>query len=93
MTETFESIQKWGHDTFGVPTVRRNVGRAYEEFEELFVVDNDEDARIEAADVVITLLNMPGIIEAINSKMLINRARQWNVMGDGTGYHVKEQND
>jgi hypothetical protein len=46
------------------------------------------DIPTEAADVIIVLLRIPGIAEAIQRKMAINRARQWKLMGDGTGYHV-----
>jgi len=44
----------------------------------------------EAADVVIVLSAFPGLWEAVEAKMAINRGRSWNVRDDGTAYHVKE---
>lgn len=91
--ETFQSIQDWGHSTFGVPSLGRCVKRAYEEWVELeddVANGRDPEAVVEVADVIITLLNIPGVPEAIEGKMKINRARQWNTNGDGTGYHIKE---
>lgn len=49
----------------------------------------------EAADVVIVLYGVAGINgfdlhKAVDAKMRVNRARKWNLNGDGTGYHIKE---
>jgi hypothetical protein len=101
MTETFDTIRQWAHDTFGQATVHRTVERAGEEWNELMdeIYEpwgdtkpsdalNMDRVLNEAADVVITLCNLPGLAAAIDAKMAKNRARQWKVMGDGTGYHV-----
>jgi NTP pyrophosphatase (non-canonical NTP hydrolase) len=29
--------------------------------------------------------------KAIDTKMAVNRARKWRLLGDGTGYHIKEE--
>lgn len=99
--ETFESIRQWAHGTFGVASPIRTIERTDEEWQELLDECYDEYGEPksspdmdrlmnEAADVVITLCNLPGLQAAIDAKMAKNRARTWNVMGDGTGYHVKE---
>lgn len=92
-TKTFDTIRQWTHDTFGIATPTRTVFRACEEFDELMEaagLNNLDEMMNEAADVVITLCNPPGLGEAIDRKMAKNRARTWKVMGDGTGYHVNE---
>lgn len=48
----------------------------------------------EAADVQIVLFGVAGLnefdlSEAVHSKMIVNRNRQWKANGDGTGYHIK----
>lgn len=84
--ETFETIRQWANDTFGTATVDRTIERAREEFDEL--MEPDADKLEEAADVVITLCNLPGLAAAVERKMAKNRRRTWNVRGDGTGYHI-----
>lgn len=49
----------------------------------------------EAADLVIMLCSLGEIVgfdllEAINRKMVLNRARSWNISGDGFDHHHKE---
>lgn len=94
--ETFETIRQWAVSTFGPANMVRTVDRAGEEFDELlaetdrYFAGYPANVLEEAADVVITLCNLPGLQAAIDAKMAKNRARKWNVMGDGTGYHVKE---
>jgi hypothetical protein len=90
MIETADSIRQWAVDTFGEATPSRTVERAHEEFDELLLACTPQDTLAEAADVVITLCNLPGLAAEIDRKMGINRARVWNVKGDGTGYHVKQ---
>jgi hypothetical protein len=84
--ETFASIIEWGDKTFGPAEPSRIISRAGEEWREMIAAD--ADVPTEAADVIIVLLRMPGIAEAIQRKMAVNRARVWKLMGDGTGYHV-----
>lgn len=91
--ETFDTIRDWAVSTFGPAAIARTIDRANEEMTELLEAEGIRDeAEVleEAADVVITLANLPGLQAAVNAKMAKNRARQWKVMGDGTGYHVKE---
>lgn len=84
--ETFDTIRQWAEETFGPITAARTIERAGEEFEELRADPSDIS---EAADVVICLARMPGLAAEIDRKMRVNRERQWRLVGDGTGYHVK----
>lgn len=95
-----EAINDWQRTTFGPATPERAWGRFSEEFEEMVEAEcepaeHPEKIAEEAADVVITLVGWlnarcPGqdLATAIERKMAINRARQWDVR-DGVGYHVK----
>lgn len=85
--ETLETIIAWGDQTFGPCSQERAIERAGEEWTEM--EEDGADVPIEAADVIICLLRIPGILDAINRKMTINRGRTWDVRPDGTGYHVK----
>ncbi|CAO4164802.1 hypothetical protein [Methylorubrum extorquens] len=85
--ETFETIAKWCEDTFGPIEPARIVSRAAEEMEER----KADPTRVEeAADVAICLARYPGLRETIERKMGVNRKRRWRLMGDGTGYHIKD---
>jgi hypothetical protein len=88
MKETFETIPAWADETFGPCGLQRSLERAKEEWAEL--IEPGADIIMEAADVVICLLRLPGIALAIDRKMAINRKRKWAVKGDGTGYHIKK---
>jgi chromosome segregation ATPase len=85
--ETIETIAKWGEEAFGPISTERAIERAWEEWREM--IEPGADTAMEAADVVICLARIPGLAEAVQRKMAINRNRQWNLKGDGTGYHVK----
>lgn len=85
--ETFETIRQWGETTFGPITIARTFGRASEEFDELRDAPDDLG---EAADVVICLARYPGLWAEVERKMGVNRGRRWRLMGDGTGYHIKD---
>lgn len=94
MKETVQSVTTWADETFKGATIRRQIERAREEFIELEkALDAGDMAKvaIEAADVCICLYRTIGTINptAIDDKMAVNRARQWNVGPDGCGYHVK----
>ena len=92
MTETVETIAAWGNATFGPVTGLRAAVRANEEMSECikaYVAENASAGLIEAADVVICLCRIPGLWEAVEQKMAVNRSRTWNVGPDGCGYHVK----
>lgn len=84
--ETWASMAKWTAETFGPVSLERIATRANEEMQELLADPSDVT---EAADVCIVLSRYPGIEEAINRKMAVNRGRQWKLNGDGSGYHVK----
>jgi TPP-dependent indolepyruvate ferredoxin oxidoreductase alpha subunit len=94
-TETLPGIRQWACSTFGKATFSRVVERASEEMDELtetISLGCDELTVLEeAANVVITLASLPGLQAAINAKMVKNRASRWKVMGDGTGYHIKQE--
>lgn len=95
--ETQESVSAWSTATFG--RVTRPIilaRRAAEEMKELLAVFNNDwnwsGAAEEAADVVIVLYSFltsigANLQEEIDRKMAVNRAREWDVAGDGTGQH------
>ena len=92
MGETWESINQWCEDTFGPARPFRVVARANEEMAELIkeadTLEWSDQLAIEAADVVIVLARIPGLWDAVQRKMAINRAREWRLTGDGCGYHI-----
>lgn len=97
MRETSQTIREWGDATFGeVRDLAALVARARGEMDELEQAlrdgDNAEAGR-EAADVVILLHRLVGLLgmdlnEQVDAKMQVNRARKWKAAGDGTGGHV-----
>ena len=89
MSETIESVLKWADETFG-PCTSLDVARrrVKDEMLEFYSAIRNEHIIDEAADVWITLARIPGIQEAIDKKMAINRARPWISNGDGTGQHL-----
>lgn len=97
--ETQATIGAWQVATFGrLPNIGTGFNRADDEWQEFSDAVNACDIQAmgrEMADVVIVLSGMAeqlGIdLQAeINRKMAINRARKWQVNGDGTGRHIKE---
>lgn len=96
MAETWQSISDWCDETFGPASPLRMAARANEEMAELIdkasrAETYNEDVLIEAADVVICLARFPGIWDAVERKMAINRARTWRLTGEGTGYHIAQK--
>ena len=96
-TETSSTIREWGDATFGAPSdLTVLVARARLEMDELEQAIREGDmaeAGREAADVVILLHRLAGILglelnEQVDAKMAINRARKWKTTGDGTGSHI-----
>lgn len=96
-TETSKTIREWGDAIFGAPTdLTVLVKRARVEMDELEQALREGDhaeAGREAADVVILLHRLTGILglelsEQVDAKMAINRARKWKSSGDGTGGHI-----
>lgn len=94
-SETIASVTAWANETFGQATIWTQIQRAKKEFTELLAGNlSDTDAVAEeAADVCICLYRVIGTLdpEAINKKMAINRARKWNVDGQGCAQHVGEE--
>lgn len=97
--ETSESIQIWGDETFGpVTDLVALVARAELEMTELkeaLIAQDINEAGKEAADVVILLHRLMGVLgkdlmDEVDAKMAINRTRKWMSAGDGTGGHVKK---
>lgn len=92
-------ITKWSDETFGQPRSNLSIAvRANEEMAELLSClsrdDNDQHAREEVADVVITLCRLVcrlggSIVRDVDSKMEKNVLRKWTLRGDGCGDHVK----
>ena len=82
--------------------VRQRIGDIYvaaEELAELIsrLVADDADPRActEVADVQIVLAGIPAAHgqeqrDLVNAKMITNRARSWELTGDGHGQHVEE---
>lgn len=92
--ETIASVTTWANETFGPATIEVQIDRAWKEFRELLQLrglDTDKIAE-EAADVCICLFRVIGTLdpEAINKKMAKNRARKWQVDGQGCAQHVGE---
>lgn len=97
-TETQKSVATWAEQTFG-PAHDQTVlvRRAQVELEELLeATERGDKAEIgkEAADIAILLfrlmeLNGLDLNAEVTAKMAVNRARNWQPKGDGTGSHIK----
>jgi NTP pyrophosphatase (non-canonical NTP hydrolase) len=96
-TETSQTIRAWGDAVFGAPQdLTVLVKRARVEMDELEQAIRDGDmaeAGREAADVVILLHRLAGILgmelsDQVEAKMMVNRRRKWKSAGDGTGGHI-----
>jgi len=92
-SETIASVTTWANETFGPATIEVQIDRAWKEFRELLQLrglDTDKIAE-EAADVCICLFRVIGTLdqEAVNKKMAKNRARKWQVDGQGCAQHVE----
>lgn len=97
MPETSASIALWAEETFGAaPDVRALHTRALHEMAELAqaMADGDRGETLaEAADVAILLHRIAflaggDLMQAVDGKMQVNRARLWRRNGDGTGAHI-----
>jgi NTP pyrophosphatase (non-canonical NTP hydrolase) len=97
VSEDFASVGEWAIETFGPGTISRRLERAGEELEEAIGEANNgssvDKVMAEIADVLICLCGASRVAggdlqDALNRKMAINRARQWSLRGDGTGYHI-----
>ncbi len=96
-TETSSTIREWGDAIFGAPAdlavLVRRARLEMDELEEALRQGDHPEAGREAADVVILLHRLVGILgmelsEQVDAKMVVNRARKWKAAGDGTGGHV-----
>jgi hypothetical protein len=98
--ETTATIAAWADGVFGEPasnisTWYRAMSEMDELREKLAISDVHPDAAAEAADVVIVLARLLSRLGTtmqaeVDRKMAINRARRWDLTGDGHGQHVKE---
>jgi NTP pyrophosphatase (non-canonical NTP hydrolase) len=99
MAETSASILLWGDETFG--TVSDPVSLAERarlelaELKEALIAKDADEAGREAADVVILLHRLMGVLgkdlqAEVDAKMAINRERTWASAGDGTGGHTNK---
>lgn len=107
--ETTATIAQWQRETFGHQTPEGCISRANKEMSELLEkicrkrlhtqsqADYSLDILIEAADVIITLCDLPSTLghtspiwKIVEHKMVINRERKWNVDSRGRGQHVPE---
>lgn len=100
-TESQWSISDWAEATFGEPGTSERVAiRALEELVECLraISTGQADAKVveEVADTVIVLCRLVtrcggDLYRAIDEKMAVNRAREWNLDGSGHGYHVRHK--
>lgn len=99
--ETQDMISAWAEQTFGpVGSNARVAARANEEMAELLRAltadDKHPKAAEEMADVVIVLMRLAtrlgiDLLDEVDSKMRVNRARDWKRDGTGQGYHVRDR--
>lgn len=97
--ETQMTISDWANKTFGPPKDPQTiVDRFMYEVAELSLQASDgnfDRAAGECADCLIVLYQVAQTLgfdlhEEVNKKMAINRARKWNIAGDGTGQHIED---
>jgi NTP pyrophosphatase (non-canonical NTP hydrolase) len=95
--ETSASIAQWAEATFGpAPDLGALQARAAQELAELALAlakGDRAETLAEAADVTILLhriaaLSGGDLAQAVDAKMVVNRARVWLRSGDGTGRHI-----
>lgn len=102
-TETQKTITQWADETFGMPVTDHSIavramGEMVELYHKLHVDDAHPGAAEEAADIIIVLMRIferRGVHfwDEVERKMAINRARKWQLTGDGHGQHVKSEGD
>lgn len=99
--ENQQTISQWASETFGEPGSNLRVAiRANTEMAELLRCLATDDAHPEAAeevaDVVIVLQRLAtrlgvDLRQMVDTKMAINRKREWLLDGQGHGYHVRHK--
>lgn len=96
--ETQQTITKWADKAFGQTTLNAAYERYMKEVDELeeeMLQPGDgppANLPMECADILITLYRVAEVAgfdlhQAVDTKMQINRAREWTVNPDGTGQH------
>ena len=97
MPETQESLTRWGDETFGPvkdPIVlMQRIQLEVNELADAVQRCDAPDVGAEAADVVIMMYRLLSLFgrdlhDDLDTKMAVNRARQWSLNGDGTGCHI-----
>ena len=95
--ETSAGILAWGNETFGIVSdplaLFRRAQTEMEELAEAITAGNSQACAAEAADVVILLHRLMGLMDRdladeVDAKMAVNRQRVWRTSGDGTGHHI-----
>jgi NTP pyrophosphatase (non-canonical NTP hydrolase) len=89
------SITAWQIETFGPTTpwlAFQRMQKEYWELRDMIHAGYFEKARVECADVLITLFRVAealgfDLLNEVNHKMAINRVREWDVDADGHGQH------
>lgn len=98
MKETQKSVSDWANETFGpsgsnIRVATRCNEEVAELLSELSIDDFNPKAASEMADIVIILYRLAtrmgvDLLDEVDAKMVINRAREWQLDGTGHGYHV-----
>ena len=101
MNEDQSSIATWADATFGPCNTARATTRMNEEVAELLTLlsmpydkDKAQKVHMECADIAITLFRLAAtlkidLMEKVDEKMAVNRARLWQRDETGCGHHVK----
>lgn len=89
-----EMVQQFRDQHFPEQAAKSAAAKVVNEALEL---ENNPGDRVEAADVLITLISWceasgivfnDELIEVAIAKMVVNRARKWQIQPDGTAQHV-----
>jgi len=97
MMENQRTISEWAEQTFGSVGSNSSVAaRVNKEMAELIMelAKDDDSPKMgeEIADVIICIMRLAdrngiNMLEEVDKKMIINRAREWNLDGHGHGQH------
>lgn len=95
----YKDVVKWQRDTFPGSHIYSKLQHLKKEISEVETAKSFDEAKEELADCFILLmgacdslgLNYDGITEAVKSKMIINKLRQWGTPDkDGVVLHIKK---
>lgn len=99
LTELQKDVSQWAETTFGSVGSNASVAaRANKEMSELLMAlavdDNNPSAPCEAADVLLVLLRLADrmgfdLMQVAEEKMEMNKRRDWQLDGNGHGYHIE----